>query len=119
MYRVAMCSRFHFPLPKRKMNNRFNGTGNAETGEITVTPPDSLVKYEAPLFVGIESSNISHHPKGGLNDNTKVDDMINSILPPRYLTAPLYSFILILSAENGQKNRVFGCKMCVGILQPD
>jgi hypothetical protein len=66
------------------MSNRFNGTGNGETGEITVTPPDSLVKYEAPLFVGIESSNISHHPKGGLNDNnTKVDDMINSILPPR------------------------------------
>jgi hypothetical protein len=102
--------------------NRFNGTGNGEAAEITVTPPDSLLKYEAPLFVGIESSNAAPPPqgKGGLNENnTKIEDMINSILPPRslYLSPlifPSYSFI-----ENGLKNQVSGCKMFVRILRLD
>lgn len=68
------------------MSNKFNGTGQSESAEITVTPPDSLVKYEAPLFVGIESNNIPNQPKSGMNENnTKIEDMINSILPPRYI----------------------------------
>jgi len=52
--------------------------------EITVNPPESLVKYEAPLFVGIEPS-LNHaelKAKGNLN-NTKLDDMVDSIIPPR------------------------------------
>mmetsp|Transcript_16243 Transcript_16243/g.24467 ORF Transcript_16243/g.24467 Transcript_16243/m.24467 type:complete len:245 (+) Transcript_16243:73-807(+) len=62
---------------------KFNVTGN-DPAEITVSPPESLVKYEAPLFVGIEPS-VPHAPaKATLNENnTKLDDMISSILPPR------------------------------------
>jgi hypothetical protein len=61
--------------------NRFNISG--DPAEITVTPPDSLVKYEAPLFVGIEPS-VEQNLKGPLNENNaKLEDMINSILPPR------------------------------------
>jgi hypothetical protein len=50
--------------------------------EISVTPPESLVKFEAPLFVGIESR---QHASPTRNENaSKLDDMINSMLPPRY-----------------------------------
>jgi hypothetical protein len=83
-----------FEKRNQKMN-KFNGTGNGETAEITVTPPDSLVKYEAPLFVGIEASSAAPQGRGGLNENnTKIEDMINSILPPRsviFFNSPPFS----------------------------
>jgi hypothetical protein len=28
-------------------------------GEISVTPPDSLIKFDAPLFAGIEKKNVN------------------------------------------------------------
>jgi len=52
--------------------------------EIAVSPPDSLVKYDAPLFVGIEPSAEAGAMKLNLNENgSKLDDMINSMLPAR------------------------------------
>ena len=66
------------------MSNKFNTTGN-DPAEITVSPPDSLIKYEAPLFVGIEP-NVQHAgPKGAVGESTKIDDMIAAVLPPRYI----------------------------------
>jgi hypothetical protein len=51
-------------------------------GELTVTPPESLVKFDAPLFVGLEPSDTAE--KAGVRDNaSKLDDMINAMLPPR------------------------------------
>jgi hypothetical protein len=49
--------------------------------DLGVSPPDSLMKYDAPLFVGIEPSvNGGKMTAEGLS---KLDDMINSMLPPR------------------------------------
>ena len=52
---------------------------------ISVTPPESLVRYNAPLFVGIEPSPEAVLTAKGLTgeSSTKLDDMINSMLPPR------------------------------------
>lgn len=60
------------------------GTSAIEHTEITVSPPESLVKYEAPLFVGIEPSANQEDlkAKGNLN-NTKLEDMVDSIIPAR------------------------------------
>jgi hypothetical protein len=54
--------------------------------EISVTPPESLVKFDAPLFVGIEQSAYASASKAvpGTETASKMDDMINSMLPPRY-----------------------------------
>ena len=55
---------------------------NFEVMEISVTPPDSLVKFDAPLFVGIEPG--SGGAKATMTEGaSKIDDMINSMLPPR------------------------------------
>jgi hypothetical protein len=59
-----------------------------EQTEITVSPPESLVKYEAPLFVGIEpSERVSERVGGALKksnpNNTKLEDMVDSIIPAR------------------------------------
>ena len=60
------------------------GTVPLEQTEITVSPPESLVKYEAPLFVGIEPSVNQEEVKAKTNpNNTKLDDMVDSIIPPR------------------------------------
>lgn len=50
--------------------------------DLGVSPPDSLVKYDAPLFVGIEPS--SNGGKTFAEGLSKLDDMINSMLPPRF-----------------------------------
>ena len=49
--------------------------------ELGVSPPESLMKYDAPLFVGIEPS--STGIKSTAEGLSKLDDMINSMLPPR------------------------------------
>jgi hypothetical protein len=59
-------------------------TNNMEQMEITVSPPESLVKYEAPLFVGIEPSVTQEEGKAKANlNNTKLEDMVDSIIPAR------------------------------------
>lgn len=66
---------------------KFDQTGNTNMEEIVVNPPDSLVKYETPLFVGIEPSSVNQEEmkaKGNLN-NTKLDDMVDSIIPARWV----------------------------------
>lgn len=56
--------------------------------EVAVTPPDSLMRYDAPIFVGlepsVEGSNIK--PKSDNNQTAKMEDMLNSMLPPREWT---------------------------------
>lgn len=48
---------------------------------VGVSRPDSLVKYDDPLFVGNELSN--SQAKTYTEGSSKVDDMLNSMLPPR------------------------------------
>jgi hypothetical protein len=84
--------------------------------DLGVSPPDSLMKYDAPLFVGIEpSANGGKMTAEGLS---KLDDMINSMLPPRYgriNTARVSEFIIcvdiliiITIAESGSRNPEYG-----------
>mmetsp|Transcript_2750 Transcript_2750/g.3792 ORF Transcript_2750/g.3792 Transcript_2750/m.3792 type:complete len:234 (+) Transcript_2750:22-723(+) len=51
--------------------------------EIAVTVPETLVKYDAPLFAGIESNQQKAQSKPQIEINAKLEDMINSMLPPR------------------------------------
>lgn len=52
--------------------------------QIRVNPPESLLKYQAPLFVGIEPTNeVVTQAKGTGEGSTKLDDMINAMLPAR------------------------------------
>jgi hypothetical protein len=55
-------------------------------GEISVSPPETLVKYDAPLFAGIESGGEKLGSKSNNQEgNSKIDDMLNSMLPPRWV----------------------------------
>jgi len=52
--------------------------------EVSVTPPDSLVRYDAPVFVGLEPSVEAAKPRNKINEQSlKLEDMINSMIPPR------------------------------------
>lgn len=65
--------------------------------EITVSPPDSLLKYDAPLFYGVErNSNAPAPPKGLGNESAsvKLDQIVNAVLPPRYVA--LYTSYILL-----------------------
>jgi dynein light intermediate chain len=46
------------------------------------SPPESLLKYEAPLYVGDSSSSSKPKPdsKGA---SSQIDEILNSVLPPR------------------------------------
>jgi hypothetical protein len=58
---------------------------NATNIEISVTPPETLVKFDAPLFAGIEPPmDKAVLPKNQGESNAKLEDMVNSMLPPRY-----------------------------------
>lgn len=48
---------------------------------VGVSRPDSLVKYDDPLFV--ETELIKSQGKTFAEGSSKVDDMLNSMLPPR------------------------------------
>ena len=55
-----------------------------DPASVAVHPPDSLVKFESPLFVGVESIQHGQHSKLNITENsTKLDEMINSMLPAR------------------------------------
>jgi hypothetical protein len=49
-------------------------------GETDVSPPESLVKFEAPLYVGDSGGAKPPPDKGGAS---QIDEILNSILPPR------------------------------------
>jgi len=52
--------------------------------EVSANPPESLLKYQAPLFVGIEASvEAVQQAKTSGEASTKLDDMINAMLPAR------------------------------------
>jgi len=50
---------------------------------ISVTPPDSLMKFDPPLFAGIEPSEAGTAVRAIAENGSKMDDMINSMLPAR------------------------------------
>jgi dynein light intermediate chain len=45
-----------------------------------VSPPESLIKFEAPLYVGDSGEKPVAESKGG---SAQIDEILNSILPPR------------------------------------
>ena len=53
--------------------------------EISVSPPETLVKFDAPLFGGIENKEVKapNKSQNQENNNSKLEDMVNSMLPPR------------------------------------
>eukprot|EP01038_Epipyxis_sp_PR26KG_P014407 gene14407-19338_t len=54
--------------------------------EISVSPPETLVKYDAPLFAGIEPTKAQpsfNNSKPLDAAASKLEDMVNSMLPPR------------------------------------
>jgi hypothetical protein len=58
-----------------------NNTGG---GDISVSPPETLVKFDAPLFAGIEPKGNDKNGKSQNQDgNSKIEDMLNSMIPPR------------------------------------
>jgi len=69
--------------------------------ELGVSPPDSLVKHDAPLFVGIEPTNkgaaASRAPAA--EGQTELDDMINAMLPPREWVEESGVWVQNVSAE--------------------
>jgi hypothetical protein len=72
------------------IDTMFNSTNLMQSGnpngEISVTPPETLVRYDAPLFAGIEpSGERPFNPPKSQNQETngKIDDMLNSMIPPR------------------------------------
>lgn len=65
------------------MNNNYDNYDQ----NVSVSPPESLVKYDLPLFVGVETVPGGTYAKPTLSETTsKLDDMVNSMLPARYLT---------------------------------
>ena len=56
----------------------------AMEGQVKCTPPESLLRYDSPLYVGVEPlENLSGAKKDGAQ-SSQLDDMLNSMLPPRY-----------------------------------
>ena len=54
--------------------------------EIAVTAPETLIKYDAPMFAGIESTaNKLATKTHQMEPNAKLEDMVNAMLPPRFL----------------------------------
>jgi len=64
--------------------NSPNKFSKSATGplEISVSPPETLVKFDAPLFSGIEPVK-SQQKSQNQESNAKLEDMVNSMLPPR------------------------------------
>lgn len=53
-------------------------------GNVTVSPPESLVKYNAPLFNGIQKD--PNQSKGVVENTSKLDEMVHAMLPAREWT---------------------------------
>ena len=45
------------------------------------TPPDSLVKWDPALFVGFDPATTEKGARNG--ESAAIEDMVNSMLPPR------------------------------------
>lgn len=75
---------------------------------ISVSPPESLVKYDAPLFVGIEPSQESSilPGKSGNENSTKLDDMINAMIPAREWVENTGVWMQYVSKEPANRNDI-------------
>lgn len=68
--------------------------------EIAVNAPETLVKYDAPMFAGIESTANKTGIKAQLMDsNAKLEDMVNSMLPPREWVEDSGTWVQYVSKE--------------------
>jgi dynein light intermediate chain len=69
--------------------------------EVSVSPPETLVKFEAPLFAGIEPSGSrpAHAKSHNQEGNPKLDDMLNSMLPPREWVEESGTWVQYVSKE--------------------
>jgi dynein light intermediate chain len=69
--------------------------------EVSVSPPETLVKFEAPLFAGIEPSGSRPIQAKSPNQegNPKLDDMLNSMLPPREWVEESGTWVQYVSKE--------------------
>ncbi|GMH64354.1 hypothetical protein TrLO_g14615 [Triparma laevis f. longispina] len=53
-----------------------------DDGQVKCSPPDSLLKYEQPLYLGLSLADQGTTVKGKEQSN-QLDDMLNSMIPPR------------------------------------
>jgi hypothetical protein len=67
---------------------------NSNSVEISVSPPETLVRYNAPLFGGTEPSETKKSQVPG-DAAAKLEDMVNSMLPPRFQNTPFFINLLI------------------------
>lgn len=66
--------------------------------EIAVNPPTSLVKFDAPLFAGLNTTR--SRPTGKMDAaSAKLDDMLNSMLPPREWVEDSGSWVQYVSKD--------------------
>jgi dynein light intermediate chain, axonemal len=81
---------------------------------ISVTPPESLVKYEAPIFTGFDIPNDSFVSKQTNNNNStfdatnlttllKSEDHLQQILPPREWSDETGNWMQYVSREPGSR----------------
>jgi hypothetical protein len=61
-----------------------NNNLEQSNGNISIHAPESLVQFDSPLFVGADGIKGGGYVKPPLTENSsKLDDMVNSMLPPR------------------------------------
>uniref|UniRef100_A0A6V1KR45 Uncharacterized protein n=1 Tax=Heterosigma akashiwo TaxID=2829 RepID=A0A6V1KR45_HETAK len=81
-----------------------NGYDDDNGGQGPANPPESLLKFDEPIFVGLQPSNqnegfkMPEAPKGELT-NAQLDDMLNSMLPPREWTEESGTWMQYISKE--------------------
>jgi len=69
---------------------------------IEVNPPTSLLNYDAPLFVGMETKNEKVTKNRDLS-STKLEDCINSMLPPREWTEDSGTWVQYVSKQRATR----------------
>ena len=56
--------------------------------EVEISPPDSLIQFDAPVFAGLEPSK-ENNPAAKLKEgSSKLEEMITAMLPPREWVEP-------------------------------
>lgn len=90
------------------------GRENADSGmQFPAAVPQSLMKYDPPIFVGLESSaKATHGDRGdggragyskakgdGQGKTSQLDDMVDSMLPPREWTEETGNWMQYVSKE--------------------
>eukprot|EP01035_Chromulina_nebulosa_P020137 gene20137-26145_t len=82
-----------------------NGYDN--NNAIAVHPPDSLVKFDSPLFVGVDVLPENGYSKALQTETgSKLDDMINSMLPPREWTEDSGVWMQYISKDPASRDDV-------------